>query len=292
MKICLQCQAALPDGGWGCPQCGFMPELREGIAYFAPELSVESDDFPPGAHEVLAGLEPGCFWFSSRNRLISMALERFFPSARTMFELGCGTGYVLEHLSSLHPEMRLTGGELYEAGLRVAKARVPDAELVQVDALRLPFKGEFDLVGTFDVLEHIEDDGLVLANIHQSLVPGGGLLLTVPQHAWLWTSWDEHSGHKRRYSRSELASKVKAAGFEIKWISSFLSLLLPLMLASRLRNLLPGADRPDKDPFSELRLPRRLNAVLEGICALERGLLLPGVSLPAGGSLICAAVKR
>jgi len=283
MRICLECQAKLLGSGWECPQCGFTPESREGIFYFAPELSIVSDCFPPEAHEVLACLERGCFWFSSRNRLISKAMNYFFPSASTMFEIGCGTGYVLEHLSSLHPEMQFTGGELYEAGLRVARSRVPGAELIQVDALRLPYDAEFDLVGIFDVLEHIEDDARVLGNIHKSLVPGGGLLLTVPQHAWLWSAWDEHSGHKRRYSRRELISKLHTAGFEIKWISSFLSLLLPLMLATRLRFLLPWADRTNKGQFSELRLPRKLNVLLEFICSFERGFLRPGVALPAGG---------
>ena len=49
--------------------------------------------------EMLATIEDDHFWFVPRNRLLAGLLERYFPSARTVLELGCGNGAVLSALS-------------------------------------------------------------------------------------------------------------------------------------------------------------------------------------------------
>ena len=66
------------------------------------------------------------------------------------------------------------------------------------------------MIGAFDVLEHIADDELVLSQMHQAVRKGGGIILTVPQHSFLWSEIDEYSRHVRRYSVSEL--KLKLSG--------------------------------------------------------------------------------
>ena len=105
---------------------------------------------------------------------------------------------------------------------------------MQMDARNIPFVDEFDAIGAFDVLEHIEEDEQVLAQMHDALNHADVVLLTVPQHAWLWSLVDDYSCHVRRYSAKELHGKVRVAGFEILLSTSFVSSLLPIMLASRL----------------------------------------------------------
>ena len=78
-----------------------------------------------------------------------------------------------------------------------------------MDARRIPFEREFDVVGAFDVLEHIVEDEDVLGQMFKATRPGGGLLVTVPQHPFLWSASDEHAMHQRRYSRAELRRKVE-----------------------------------------------------------------------------------
>ena len=103
-----------------------------------------------------------------------------------------------------------------------------------MDARCILFECEFDVVGTFDVLEHLVEDERALAQMFNAARPGGGLLVTVPQHRFLWSESDRFAMHQRRYSRTELRKKVESAGFQIERITSFNSLLLPLMILSRL----------------------------------------------------------
>jgi SAM-dependent methyltransferase len=241
--------------------------------------------FDEEAFRHLPGAEEKSFWFRSRNALIVWALRRYFPDARSMLEIGCGTGYVLRGVRSAFPDMRLVGGELFPAGLAVAAQRVPDAELLELDARELPFKAEFDVVGAFDVLEHIDEDERVLAGMYEALRPGGGLIVTVPQHPRLWSAVDEYSRHVRRYRRSELLAKLRESGFGVIRWTSFVSFLLPVLALSRLR--FRGKDTID--PLAEFRTSPFVDSALGWVLAAERALIRSGLPLPAGGSLLAVA---
>ena len=125
-------------------------------------LNLEGSGFDPHAFVQLAELEDRSWWFRSRNRLIEQTVRRFYPQASSVLEIGCGTGYTLGALCSALPGAQLTGTELFEEGLAVSRQRWPNIRLMQADARALPFGTEFDLVGAFDVLEHIDDDATAL----------------------------------------------------------------------------------------------------------------------------------
>ena len=255
---------------------------------FAPELAEKSEGFDASYFGRLAELEPGSFWFRSRNRLLCWALEHYFPDATNFLEIGCGTGFVLAGIRKELPRLSLGGGEVFSAGLSFAADRLPGVELFQMDARQIPFQSEFDVIGAFDVLEHIGDDELVLVQMHRAVHKGGGILLTVPQHSFLWSEVDEYSRHVRRYSVSELKAKVKRAGFRTLRATSFVSLLLPLMLIARLRQR--PADR-EFDPAAEFKLSAPANYLLERVMDVERAMIRLGVSFSAGGSLLLIAKR-
>lgn len=232
----------------------------------------------------LAGTERS-FWYRARNRLI-VQLVRALPATGDRFlEVGCGSGEVLRALAR-DAGLRVTGGELFPEGLELARHRVPEAELVQLDAREMPFEEEFDFVGAFDVIEHIDDDLGVLRGMYGALRPGGHLIVTVPQHRWLWSEADELAKHVRRYRRGELVKTVRDAGFETLRTTSFVSFLLPLMVLSRWGRRL---SRKPYDPAVELVPPEPVNRALERVLDLERALIARGVNLPAGGSLVLVA---
>lgn len=287
MKRCLACQRSFASETWSCPYCGNEPPLRNGIFCFAENPSAHEGGFKSEYFAKLAGFEETNFWFRGRNRLIQWALQKYFPQTENFFEIGCGTGFVLKSLRKSSPHLRLSGSEIFSDGLSLARSRLPDVELYQMDARQIPFEQEFDVIGAFDVLEHIVEDKIVLEEMFRATRPGGGILLTVPQHQFLWTAVDEHSLHQRRYSRTDLRAKVEQAGFRIKRITSFISLLLPFMLASRVKRKC----HRDFHLWEEFEIHPFLNAAFERALALENALIKAGISFPAGGSLLLIASK-
>lgn len=291
MKVCNSCGEDIPGKQWVCPSCDFEPRLLEGYPAFAPELASGNDGFQEDYFEQLERIEEGHFWFRSRNRLILAALQRYFPDAGNFLEIGCGTGFVLSGLEQALPHLKLSGSEVSGGGLRSASVRLRMATLFQMDARRIPFRDEFDVVGVFDVLEHITEDETVLSQIYRALGPGGGIIAIVPQHPLLWSSWDDISCHKRRYRRRELTAKMRRAGFKVILNTSFFTFLLPLMALSKLGISRRAAKQNELNLSAAFAMPAPVDKLCEKICDLERGLLMRGLSFPFGGSRLCVGVK-
>jgi len=284
VKRCVACDARFESQDWTCPACGFAPPLVDGILRFAPDVAASGVGFDPRSFEQLSELESASFWFQARSRLIGWALDTYFPHAQSLLEVGCGTGYVLQGVREARPQMELAGADLYVEGLRYAQARVPDTAFYQLDATRIPFSEAWDVVGAFDVLEHVEDDAAFLSGMYEAATPGGGIVVTVPQHPTLWSAADEYARHARRYRRRELTERVAHAGFRVTRVTSFVSLLLPAMYLSRLRSRHAVGYDPVQEHRSAQRLPW-LGRVLDA----ERWTIGRGANLPAGGSLLLIA---
>ena len=285
MKICPACERRFTDSAWRCPECGFDPPLRDGVRALIPEGSGEVDGYDPGAFDALTEVEPDSFWFEARNELVVWALERYFPQARNMIEVGCGTGFVLAGIKRARPALELTGSDPFLRGLAIARSRLDDVELEQIDATRIPYEAEFDVAGAFDVIEHLEDDQGALRELYRAVRPAGGAIVTVPQHRWLWGPWDEAARHVRRYARRELVAKVRGAGFSVALVTSFVSLLFPLMVVSRARRRFAGRE----GDRSDLRPAGPVNAALSRVMRMEAELIRRGRRLPVGGSLLVVA---
>ena len=284
VRRCVRCRAPIDAQVWQCATCGWQAERRDGVTILVRDAGELSQGFSTEQFENLLTVESCHFWFAARNKLITWALRRFFPGARTFLEVGCGTGQVLRALDQAMPSLRMTGLEASFAGLRFMLERVPRLQAVQAVATALPYESEFDVVGAFDLLEHIPDDAAAIAEIVRSVKPGGGVLLTVPQHPRLWSAVDRYSGHQRRYTRRGLTSLVRTSGLDLLFATSFVSLLLPALLLSRMRQ-----QNETVDPLQEFRIPPAVNAFGRTMMAVERRLIRYGVSLPAGGSLLVVA---
>ncbi|HEY8188721.1 MAG TPA: class I SAM-dependent methyltransferase [Pyrinomonadaceae bacterium] len=286
MKLCSACDKPFDHGNWQCPYCSYKPENIKGHLAFAPELAKESEGFEADYFARLAELESGNFWFRSRNRLLIWALLRYFPEAQNFLEIGCGTGFVLSGIREAFPELILSGSEIFSEGLNFAAERLPGVELFQMDARRIPFQEEFDVIGAFDVLEHVKEDEEVLSQMYQATRKRGGILITVPHHPFLWSASDDFARHARRYKTRELSDKVKRAGFDVLRITSFVSLLLPLLVLSRYKQRFNGKEF---DPSAEFDISSLVNTTLEKILDGERNMIRAGLSFPAGGSLLLVA---
>ncbi|HET9830479.1 MAG TPA: class I SAM-dependent methyltransferase [Vicinamibacterales bacterium] len=284
MKRCLRCHAGFNDDNWTCPACSYAPAASGDILVFAPALADGDGSDADYRYERLAAAQSSHFWFVRRARLLAWALQRYFPSARTFLEVGCGTGGVSAALQKALPALHITAGDTRLAGLEYAKRSAPTADIVQCQASELPFESEFDVAGAFDVIEHIDDDIGALTALRDVVKPGGGVMITVPQHRWLWSEVDEFSHHRRRYIRAELQSKLASVGLELLRMTSFASVGLPILWLSR---HLPRRF----DPEREVRISPAANAVLGWLSGFEQRLIMAGFSPPAGGSLLAVAKR-
>lgn len=282
MKICLACNWRFEGGNWHCPKCKHSPHFQNAYPVFAPDLTQDDSFYPEHKYAKLFEIEANNFWFKSRNQLLIWALTRHYSNIENFLEIGCGTGFVIAGIQQAFPKVTLSASDVLTTGLTYAKQRLPNVSFFQMDARSIPFEAEFDLIGAFDVLEHIEEDELVLSQMFQATKSGGGIVLTVPQHPSLWSARDDYGHHKRRYTRAELVSKVEGSGFEILRTTSFVSLLLPLLFLSRRKQ-----HQPEDNPAFGINL--FLNTCLEKILDMERGFIRCGLSFPAGGSLLLVA---
>ena len=289
MKRCFSCNARYASSVRNCPNCGYTPAVVDGFDSYAPDFAHDGGGFKSNYFSDLANLEEANFWFRSRNQLIMWAIESYCQNFQSLLEIGCGTGYVLSGVSKRFPHSTLYGSEIFIAGLGFAHARLPSAKFMQMDARNIPFENEFDVIGAFDVLEHIKEDEEVLTQICAALKPEGYMLLTVPQHAWLWSSVDEYAFHVRRYAAAELHQKIEAAGFRVIRSTSFVTTLLPAMMISRF--LQKKVSDQQFDVTAELKIPPWLNSLFSELLSAELALIKRGVDFPVGGSRLIVARK-
>ncbi len=270
-------------------------EMVDGIKCFSLKEAYFNDGFDCSHFKKLYNLEENSFWFRCRNRIIRILVNRFVnkKTDAKFLEIGCGTGFVLKGLLELGlRNITLVGSDVYLEGLKYARARLnASVELIQLDALNIPFENEYDYIGAFDVLEHVVDDEQVLENIHRCLKENGLLFISVPQYRFLWSYFDEISQHKRRYSKQEIQDKLINHNFSVCYHSSFISTLFPLMVASR---KIKGNKKISSSGinYDELRVNKVLDKLFEYILRIDEVLIRLNFRLPVGGSLIVVARKN
>lgn len=268
--------------------------MIDGIKCFSPEVASSYADYPDGGFDITDKNGENSFWVSSRNRLFKgIVYDQMVPTGKTkLLEIGCGTGNFIQHIVE-NKNLEITGSEVYLKGLLYAQKKLPNVDFIQFDVTQGVVGEEFDLIIAFDVIEHIENDIAALSNINRMLRKGGGLILTVPQHMFLWSTLDEIVKHKRRYSRLELVTKLKEDGFDISYATSFLFVLFPLMLISRFFDKKRDQSQSDEVALEKrVKFPNALNWIFDRFMRIDEALIRLGISLPFGGTLIVVARKR
>ena len=113
------------------------------------------------------------------HRRIVRQVEQLAPAS--FLDAGCGEGFVAFQLLQAMPGLALTGCDLSEEALNVAAASNPQAHFVYGSVVELPFPDHsFDVVGCFEVLEHLPGDLPSRALAELARVSRGAVLLSVP----------------------------------------------------------------------------------------------------------------
>ena len=237
-------------------------------------------------YQQMAELDDRHWWYRARRKIIADLIQRQCspPADAQILEIGCGTGHNLAMLSGFG---HVDGLELDEEARAISERRLgrkvmssPLPELVEVTDLH------YDLIGAFDVIEHLADDSAALASIACKLKPTGKFIMTVPAHQWMWSAHDVVNHHKRRYSKGALKRLIQASPLKLERIGYFNSLLFPLAIAERAASRIRG--RRDAD----VKLPAApINSALERLFETER-YLVGRLPLPPGLSLFAVAAAR
>ena len=173
---------------------------------------------PTSQHTLTAADTAQSAWLASLgsanayNRWILSSVETHIRG-RTL-EIGCGSGTFTKHLAVLADHV--TAVDIDPAFIEQARDITrghANVEIKQADVGRSDWHEQFDTVIALEVIEHIEDDRAVLANLFRALAPGGGLILKVPAAPRLYGEIDRAVGHHRRYRSTDLANRVQQAGF-------------------------------------------------------------------------------
>jgi SAM-dependent methyltransferase len=243
-----------------------------------------------------ADIEDRHWWFVGRRRILTRLIAEVLPpSPETMIiDVGCGTG---ANIAALADRYRCIGIDTSAEATNLARRRFPNVQFLtgRAPADLGPLAAESRLVMLTDVLEHVEHDRAMLANLLSSASPGCVFLITVPAGHKLWSEHDESFGHYRRYERDQ---------FEMLWagqpvtpllVSHFSARLLPVIRVVRAWNRRRG--HASGRAGTDFWLPNRpTNAVLTTTFAGEARRLLAayhshGHGYRAGASLV-ALLRR
>jgi SAM-dependent methyltransferase len=134
-----------------------------------------------------------------------------------LLEVGCGEGRGIEYLT---PHIsRYSAIDKIESAVLDLKKRYPTGNFISGNLPPLPYPdAAFDSVVSFQVIEHIQDDGKFLREIHRVLRPGGVVLVTTPNRPM---SLSRNPWHIREYTAAELTDLARTvfANVEMKGIA-------------------------------------------------------------------------
>lgn len=250
----------------------------------------------PEAYAMLAARHRSYWWHRARRCMSLMLLRRFGLHAGCRWlDVGCGPGGNLSMLAPLPPDL-VVGLDLSETALDFARQDAPDTSLVRADISQgLPFlTASFDLVTIYNVLYHrwTSDEKTVLRDVARVLRPGGMVLMTEPAFPLLQRKMDELVMGRRRYRTRDVREFCRATGLKVQLASYFTSFGFPLLLAGKLLGRLrkPGQD-PVYSTMDMRPLPGVVNELMFRAACLESRLIVSGVHMPFGVTIVCVATK-
>lgn len=150
----------------------------------------------------------------SQARLVEPERFNTWPLVQSLLPSGLQR---LEIAPGLRPRLPIAGTRFVDISApALQQLHRQGGHTVAASATALPFANrQFDLLCAFDIIEHVADDLRALAELARVATPGAALILSVPLHPALWTSFDSLVGHYRRYEPDDILAKLNHCGFEL-----------------------------------------------------------------------------
>jgi SAM-dependent methyltransferase len=241
----------------------------------APLQPMQSAQF-----QLHAEIEQRHWWFVGRRQIVGSVVERLLPPSpeTTIVDVGCGTGANLGELATRYD---CVGIDTSAEAIVLARQRFPQVKFIHgfAPAGLGDIITRTRLVLLMDVLEHVEHDRQLLADLVDALQPGTLLLITVPANPKLWSPHDVAFGHYRRYELESLRELWSELPVNELMVTYFNARLYPLVRAARWLNSLRG--QASGAAGTDFRVPPALvNHCLTRVFAGEASRLLRRSSHP------------
>jgi len=179
--------------------------------------------YPDEGYNACFDMEDTSFWFQHRNNCIVSVVKKY-ASNELFFDIGGGNGFVSKAIENAGIDGVLIEPG-HEAVLNAKKRNIKNVFCGTLSDLS-ELNGKISTIGTFDVIEHIQDDNKFINEVHSMLKQGGIFFATVPAYKFLWSDEDTDAGHFRRYTRKSITQLLKNNGFEIIYSTYFFSVLV------------------------------------------------------------------
>ena len=235
--------------------------------------------------EAALGPDIGDHWYYvSKGRTVRSMLGR--ASFDEVLDVGAGSGVFTRQLLDAGTAQR---GVCVDPGYETDRCETHNGR--EISFVRGVDDVSQRLILMMDVLEHVDDDLVLLRRYTDRMSAGGLVLITVPAFQFLWSGHDVFLEHRRRYKLRQLEKLVRQADLRVVRDRYFFGSLFPAVAALRLvdRVRLRGGKVEAKSQLK--RSSRVVNATLTGIHGVERALVFP-FNRVAGLTAFCLAIKE
>jgi len=163
--------------------------------------------------------------------VIALSL-RYFPAAKKILEIGCGTCDIGKVVKDEYPDMTYQGIESSEKFYKAIDPAVKGLVIFEKDLLKalesVPDASQ-DLIVLSHVVEHLPEPGQVLGLLRRKLLPRGGFYIEVPNEQWKKAqisvrrilkpgsaSW--FPGHINFFTKESLRNHLEKEGMKIEFL--------------------------------------------------------------------------
>ena len=248
----------------------------------------------PEDYAYLYELEESFWWFAGMREITRALFDSILKgrSELRVLDAGCGTGGMLSWFQQYARPDDIFGIDFSQIALEFSHLRQRQ-QLTRGSIAELPFADEtFDLVASFDVLQHVNDadDACAITEFYRVLRPGGTAFVRVAAYNWLRSAHDDAIAVQRRYTLRELTELFRRAGFNIRRATYANTVLFPAAVCKRMIFTPAGRTNAESEVKPWPNALKWMNGIMTLPLKLEAH-ALRHFDLPFGVSAMCLGEK-
>ena len=135
------------------------------------------------------------WWSLSRTHVLKQVIKSLVNLDQSVLEVGCGRGVVVKGLRDFG--IKCNGVEISNVQ---PISSMEEHIITGKEASEIPNRDDYDVILLLDVLEHISEPTIFLKKLSTDFPNVNRIIVTVPAREELWSNYDEHYGHFKRYT--------------------------------------------------------------------------------------------